>query len=196
MGGRMTLIKLRYIKQYQRNGKFYYYFRRKGCPVVALPGSPGSRDFNAAYEAALNEKPIPVSRDAAGTMGKLITDYYGSVDFANLKPNSRRLYRGILDALKKDHGHRIARDMGRDNARKIRVTVNNSLIKGLRSLNEVKMATESLGEFPKVSSDRTRLESLLRVAAEQWPNKSPEDQQHERRFIARDLAAYEALRNG
>jgi hypothetical protein len=33
---------------------------------------------------------------------------------------------------------------------------------------------------------------LLRVAAEQWPHKSPEDQEIERRFIARDLAAFEA----
>ena len=44
--------------------------------------------------------------------------------------------------------------------------------------------------------DRSRLESLLRIAAEQWPHKSAEDQAHERWFIERDLSAYEALRNG
>lgn len=123
MGRRMTLIKLRYIKKYRRNGKIYYYFRRKGCPIVALPGAPGSREFNAAYEAAMHDKPSPTSNDAAGTIGKLITGYYGSVDFSNLKPNSRRLYRGILDAMKKQHGHRMVREMGRDNARKIVETI-------------------------------------------------------------------------
>lgn len=51
------------------------------------------------------------------------------------------------------------------------------------------MSTESQGEFPKVSNERARLESLLRIAAEQWPHKSPEDREHERRFIARDMAA-------
>ena len=40
-----------------------------------------------------------------------------------------------------------------------------------------------------VPSDRARLESLLRIAAEQWPHKSPEDQAVERRFIERDYLA-------
>lgn len=51
------------------------------------------------------------------------------------------------------------------------------------------MSTESQGEFPKVSNERARLESLLRIAAEQWPHKSPEDQAVERRFIERDYLA-------
>ena len=50
------------------------------------------------------------------------------------------------------------------------------------------------GLFCAVSvPERQRLESLLRIAAEQWPHKSAEDREHERRFIARDLAAYNAL---
>lgn len=44
-----------------------------------------------------------------------------------------------------------------------------------------------------VPSDRARLLSLLRIAEQQWQFKSPEDREHERRFIARDLAALEAL---
>ena len=46
------------------------------------------------------------------------------------------------------------------------------------------------------TTERARLESLLRIALEQWPHKSAEDREHERRFIARDLAALEALGNG
>lgn len=38
------------------------------------------------------------------------------------------------------------------------------------------------------TTDRARLEALLRVAAAQWAHKSPADQEIERRFIARDFA--------
>lgn len=44
--------------------------------------------------------------------------------------------------------------------------------------------------------ERTRLEGLLRVALEQWEFKNAEDREVERRLIARDLAALEAIRNG
>ena len=39
------------------------------------------------------------------------------------------------------------------------------------------------------ASCKTKLEGLLRIAAEQWPHKSPEDQAVERRFIERDYLA-------
>jgi hypothetical protein len=47
-----------------------------------------------------------------------------------------------------------------------------------------------------VPTEAERLASLLRVAEAQWPHKSPEDQEIERRFIERDLAAFEAARIG
>lgn len=46
------------------------------------------------------------------------------------------------------------------------------------------------GEF----ASRSGLESLLRIAAEQWPHKSPEDQAIERRFIERDYLALTGCR--
>lgn len=119
MGRRMTRIRLKYIQEYAIGGTVYRYFRRKGRPRVPLPGLPGSREFNAAYEAALAERAIPVSTHGAGTFGKLVEDYYRSVDFTNLKPNSRKSYRIVLDPLARKHGHRLVREMGRDNARKI-----------------------------------------------------------------------------
>lgn len=121
MGRPMTTIKLKYIKEYKSKGETYRYFRRKGCPSVLLPGNPGSREFNIAYESALTEKPVPTDRHNAGTLGKLIAEYYGSVEFSpsNIKPNTRKLYRTILDPISIKHGHRLVRDMGRENARKI-----------------------------------------------------------------------------
>lgn len=123
MGRRMTTIRLKYIKEYRSGGQTYRYFRRRGCVPVQLPGNPGSREFNAAYEAALNEKPSPASSHDPGTLGRLIAEYYRSVDFANLKPNSRSSYRIVLDPISRQHGHRLVRDMGRENARKIVETI-------------------------------------------------------------------------
>lgn len=119
MGRRMTTIRLKYIKAYVRNGVVYRYFRRKGRPEIGLPGQPGSREFNETYQAALDEKPLPAPKHGAATFAKLIADYYSSVDFQNLKPNSRKAYRIVLDPLSRMHGHRIVKEMARDNARKI-----------------------------------------------------------------------------
>lgn len=123
MGRRMTKIELKYIKAFFRKGKKYHYFRRKGCPSVRLPGLPGSREFNEAYEAAESDKPSRHVKGAAGTMAALIHDFYGSVEFSNLKPNSRKIYRMVLDRVAKGHGHRLVTQMGRDNARKIIETI-------------------------------------------------------------------------
>ena len=46
------------------------------------------------------------------------------------------------------------------------------------------------------TTERTRLEGLLRIALEQWQFKNEEDRAVERRLIARDMAALDALRNG
>src|SRR5262245_39113174 len=123
MGECMTTIKLKYIKEYRSGGQTYRYFRRKGCLPAQLPGQPGSREFNAAYEAALDAKPLPASRHSAGTLGRLIAEYYSAVDFSNLKPSSQTLYRIVLDPISRQHGHRLVREMGRENARKIIETV-------------------------------------------------------------------------
>ena len=52
-------------------------------------------------------------------MAKLVEDYYRSIEFVNLKPSSRSLYRTVLDPIAKRDGHRLVRDLPRDKARKI-----------------------------------------------------------------------------
>lgn len=51
-------------------------------------------------------------------------------------------------------------------------------------MNEARNSDQFCAET--VPSEKARLESLLRIAAEQWPHKSPEDQAIERKFIERD----------
>jgi hypothetical protein len=50
----MSKIKLDFVQSFvDRHGKPRWYFRRRGCKRVPLPGLPGSAEFMQAYEAAL-----------------------------------------------------------------------------------------------------------------------------------------------
>ena len=116
----MTLLKLPYVKAYRdRHGRVRRYFHRRGSPDVALPGAVGSPEFLVAYQAASGTPSKPPNPHAAGTLAKLVTDYYRSAEFVNLKPASQRLYRLCLDPIAKRDGHRLVRDMPRDKIRKI-----------------------------------------------------------------------------
>lgn len=53
----------RYVKAYtDRQGRRRHYFRRKGCDLVALPGEPGSHEFETVYAAALAGVPLHRAR--------------------------------------------------------------------------------------------------------------------------------------
>ena len=113
----MALLRLPYVRTYRdRHGRLRRYLRRRGHPDVPLPGDVGSEEFMRAYQSALE---TPRSPHVAGTLARLVEDYYGSVEFANLKPSSRSLYRLVLDPLAVRDGHRLVRDMPRDKVRKI-----------------------------------------------------------------------------
>jgi integrase len=111
----MTSIRLPYIQEYRdRYGNARRYFRRPGFKRVTLPGTPGSPRFMAAYEAALAAERQPIGhKHNSGTVGELVTSFYRSAQFENLKPQSQRLYRLVLDKFAQKDGHRLVRDMPR-----------------------------------------------------------------------------------
>jgi enterobacteria phage integrase len=111
----MTKIGLPYVQEYaDRRGKVRRYFRRPGFKRVPLPGTPGSSQFMAAYESALADERLPIGRKhGKGTVGDLVVSFYKSPYFENLKPNSQRLYRLVLDKFSQQDGHRLVRDMPR-----------------------------------------------------------------------------------
>ena len=111
----MTMIKLPYVQEYRdRHGKVRRYFRRPGYKRVALPGTPGSPAFKAAYESALAAERPPIGRKhGEGTIGDLVISFYRSANFENLKPQSQRLYRLVLDKFAEQDSHRLVRDMPR-----------------------------------------------------------------------------------
>ncbi|MFN3806760.1 tyrosine recombinase XerC [Asticcacaulis sp.] len=97
----MTNIKLKYIKRFMdRVGRMRYYFNRPGYPKTALPGLPGSSEFMAAYAEAAGEAPkisAGAGRTKPGTIGALISEYYGSAEFKALKEITRINYRRLLE---------------------------------------------------------------------------------------------------
>ena len=71
-----------------RSGNVRYYFRPKGEKAVALPDLPPDHPkFLAAYAAAAGRSPTPIFSD--GTIGKWVTDYMGSREFALLADATR-----------------------------------------------------------------------------------------------------------
>jgi hypothetical protein len=117
----MSKITLPYLHEYRdRHGKVRRYVRRPGLPRVPLPGAPGSPEFMSTYQAAISRGvPIRPSRHGTGTFGALVTDYYRSPEFSNLKPSSQRVYRLVLGKLLDNHGHRLVRDLEPNKARVI-----------------------------------------------------------------------------
>jgi integrase len=108
MGKKMAVLKLKYVNEYvDRTGKLRRYFRR-GSTRGPLPGDAGSPEFMAAYQALLGDKPALTTK-ISGSLGLLITEFYASRAFRNLKRSSKQTYRAALEPLAKVHGHRTAR---------------------------------------------------------------------------------------
>jgi integrase len=108
MGAKVAVLKFRYVNEYlDRQGKLRRYFR-KGGTRGPLPGEVGSPEFMAAYQAFLGERSAPTTK-ISGSLGLLITEFYASRAFRDLKASSKQTYRAALEPLAKAHGHRVAR---------------------------------------------------------------------------------------
>lgn len=105
----MTNLSLPYVHRVVRKGRVYHYFRRPLFPSSTLPGLPGSREFMAAYQAALEQSPPPIGADRAapGTMSAVAAAWYGSHRFTSLTPTSQRTYRRLLESFLKGREHRL-----------------------------------------------------------------------------------------
>jgi integrase len=111
----MSRIRLPYIKAWvdKKTGKPYWRFRRRGYKEITLPGLPGSREFMAAYEAALDEPraEIGAKRTRAGSINAAVVGYYQSLAFRELAPDTQRIRRGVLERFRAEHGDRSIADM-------------------------------------------------------------------------------------
>jgi enterobacteria phage integrase len=100
-----------------RHGKPRTWFRIKKGPRVPLPplGSPG---FNEAYAAAFASYPTvkkgKLPQAAPGSVEALIRSYYQSAEFLAVREATKKNYRVAMEAIRKEHGHRMVAGMTRE----------------------------------------------------------------------------------
>lgn len=186
MGRRGLGMTLRYIQTFRdRHGHERYYFRRPGCPRVALPGPLGGPEFLAAYQAALANAPLPVaSRMApeAGTFGKLIHDYLNSIHQKRIKASSQEVTRGILERFAAKHGHRTVAGMKRKHVEAILSGMDetpsaaNNLLRRLRMILKYAIAHEMVRTdvtqgipFYREGTIHTWTDAELQAFEKHWP---------------------------
>jgi len=93
----------------ERDGRAYYYLRRRGFPRVRLPGLPWSPSFMAAYEAAMSgaRTAIGAGRVKPGSVAAVIAEYLDSQTFFTSKSaGTQRMRRGILERFRAAYGER------------------------------------------------------------------------------------------
>lgn len=90
-----------------------YHYAWKGGPQ--LPGLPGSPEFMAAYNAAVEARTAP----REGILRTLILRYQQSAEFAQLAPRTKADYNKHLDKIEREFGTFPLEGLGRDRARVI-----------------------------------------------------------------------------
>ncbi|MGE0409156.1 MAG: tyrosine recombinase XerC [Amphiplicatus sp.] len=163
-----------YVQTYVDNrGATRRYFRRKGVRV-ALPGEPGSIEFETAYAAALagDAKAREVGpRAPKGTLSALAAEYFRSSDFRGLKPTTQRTYRSVIDPLRAKHGEKPVARLERRHIKSMMAEQSgpgaaNKLLRYLRLLLEYAV------ELEWTASNPARGIKKMKVAGEgfaEWP---------------------------
>src|SRR5262245_37057572 len=113
------IVKKRYafVKAYvDRHGKARHYLRRAGYKTIALAGMPGSKEFDAVYQAALDNaaaaKPIgEKSRSLPGSVSASIAAYYQAHEWrvsqeeGGFADGTKRMRRSSLERFRQKAGH-------------------------------------------------------------------------------------------
>ena len=103
----MTRIRLKFVQAWvDREGRVHRYFRRPGYPRIRLPGLPGSAEFMAAYQDALEGPALAIGakRSKPGSVSAAVAAYYGSLEFRSLAAGTQKMRRNILERFRAAHG--------------------------------------------------------------------------------------------
>lgn len=101
-----------------KSGKVRWRYRRKHAKAIYLPGSYGSAEFTAAYEAAVANRPLHQSQKTLpGTIDALVRGYLASSDYQLLADNTRRTYGYHLERFRRANGNKSARLLTPENLR-------------------------------------------------------------------------------
>src|SRR5262245_39326834 len=131
----MTRIKLRFVNSFRdREGRLRYYFRRRGCKSIALPGLPSSIEFLEAYQAALAGMPdkpseIGADRTSPGTINALVIAYYRSAAWNSLQPDTRKSRRRFIEHFRIQHGEKRVALLRRDHIEQMLAAIEKPIAK-------------------------------------------------------------------
>ena len=155
----MAQIRLNNVSSFKdRHGKTRWRFRKKGYPVVYLPGNPGSTEFMTAYELALQGKQIEsqIGRDRIipGSLDVLINRYLRSTEFHGLAQSTQKTYRRIFENFRERKGRGGAR-------------YGNLPVKGMKR-HHIKGIIAEMHETPGAADSLLRrLKTLMRFALDE-----------------------------
>ena len=151
------LHRLRYVQAFvdRKTGAVFRYFRRPGFPRIRLPGLPGSADFMAAYQAALDAQHFEVGatkRSKPGSVSAVIAGYYTSLEFRSLAVNTQASRRSVLERFRTLHGDkplaRLPQKFIAHELSKMKPHVAHSFLRTLRALLQFAVAQEFCTQDP------------------------------------------------
>jgi len=105
-----------------RHGRRRWRFRKGGFSAE-LGTEYGSEDFIRRYEAALEGHRtrglIGVERTRPGSVSALVASYYRSPEYLGLSDSTKRVYRGVIEKFRQEHGDKPVKLMQRRHVQKI-----------------------------------------------------------------------------
>jgi integrase len=174
---------LPFVQAYRdRHGKWRYYVRRKGRKPVPIKGEPGSPEFLAAYQEAL-QAPLPSSPGIeAGTFEALHRDFLGSAEFSEFAEATRRELKYALAPLLTQHGPKRVAMLQRKHIQdwkdklKTKPGACNKMLRAVKTILAYAMAKEYREDNPaakiklmKVGRHRAWTDEELRIFEAHWP---------------------------
>jgi integrase len=92
-----------------RHGKRRWRFRKGGFSAE-LGAEYGSEEFVARYEAALDGHRtrglVGAARTIPGSVSALVASWYRSPEFLGLADSTKRVYRGVIEPFRQEHGEK------------------------------------------------------------------------------------------
>ncbi|GMO87189.1 tyrosine-type recombinase/integrase [Bradyrhizobium ottawaense] len=117
-------IELKYVNPEPRGGRTYYYFRRSGVRI-ALPGVPGTREFQEAYDDAISQHAPELRKKirgngARGTVDWAIIQFKSSEQWKELSDSTKDVYNRRFDWLRENYGGELLAAFDRRIIKRIR----------------------------------------------------------------------------
>jgi len=117
-------IELKYVNREPRAGRSYYYFRRGGIRI-ALPGIPGTREFQEAYDDAISQHAPELRKKvrghgARGTIDWAILELKRSEHWTGLSGSTKDVYNRRFDWLRENYGGELLAAFDRRIIKRIR----------------------------------------------------------------------------